>query len=267
MNTLQDFINVNDTADQGIKDIKDLVKQSQKVYAELTRMQDLKREHDRSGRNEIEHIVHTVEQNNAKIIKLTKKLEIIDNNIQDRVNAGEQSNMMIQYIKILHKHKINLYYFLKGSIQGVMCSRICKAKGDLVILVKKHNYHAGCLWEMYFNNLCYLYQMMKYKHIKSWRSYDIATMKHAYIDFYYQLNIIVKCWRQKGNIGVKAHYLCHDLEHCWDARHSSAWSNEERFENCNKHCKTVRRIFDKCTQTNVDMLVSNRLNTRALTCG
>ena len=213
----------------------------------MTRMLDLRREQQRSGNTEIEHIVNTVKENDAKILKLKRKLSVVENAIARKVEAGKQSNVMIKYIEILKKHKINLYYFLKGSVQGVMCGRICNAKLDLVNLIKEMNYPAGCLWELFFNNLSYLYKMLKHKHAHKWHMYQLATMKYAYIELYYQMNLIVRCWRKKGNIGVKIHYLCHDLEQCVRAKHSNAWYNDERFENCNLHCKVIKGIFNKCT--------------------
>ena len=80
-----------------------------------------------------------------------------------------------------------------------------------------------CFWELFLNNLSCLYKMLKHKHAHKWHMYQLATMKYAYIKLYYQLNVIVNCWRKKGNIGIKIHYLCHDLEQCVRAKHSNAW--------------------------------------------
>ena len=62
----------------------------------------------------------------------------------NKLKTSENSAMQ-QYLKVLHKYQINEYYCLSGSVQGIMCKRICKARKELDVLAKNINYVDGIL--------------------------------------------------------------------------------------------------------------------------
>ena len=124
-----------------------------------------------------------------------------------------ENSALQQYLKVLNKYNINEYYCLSDNVQGIMCKRICKARKELVVLAKNIRYVDGILWELLLENLNFLYLMLKCKYHVKFNVFELASMKHSYIDFYHQLVLAVRCWKEKGDLTIKPHYLCHDLEH------------------------------------------------------
>ena len=151
-----------------------------------------------------------------------------------------------------------------------MCKRICEARKELVLLAKNVNYVHGTLFELLFENLNYLYLMLKRKYHEKFNIFELASMKHAYIDFYHQLVLSVRSWKEKGDLTIKPHYLCHDLEHALYLRISTAFIDEERIENCHQHVKAVKRLYTAGSGNQYgcrEMLVGRRINDRVLSCG
>ena len=65
--------------------------------------------------------------------------------------------------------------------------------------------------------------MLKRKYRCKYSDFEMASMKHAYIDFYHQLVCVVRLWKEKGDLIIKPHYLLHNLEHALHLRISPAF--------------------------------------------
>ena len=262
------YINKKTDGDSAVINLQNNNKRFHEVYSEMSKIQDM--------RNFLQEQNPRTPQMQNDIDELTNKLTDIQTEYkemeQEWLNELDSSgnSEMQQYLKILHKHKINEYYCLSGSVQGIMCKRICKARKELVVLAKNISYVDGILWELLLENLNFLYLMLKRKYHVKFNVFELASMKHSYIDFYHQLVLAVRCWKEKGDLTIKPHYLCHDLEHALHLRISTAFIDEEKIENCHQHVKAIKRLYTSGAGNQHacrEMLVGRRMNDRVLSCG
>ena len=149
--------------------------------------------------------------------------------------------------------------WVAGSI-----STVCKAASDLVDLAFKCNQTGGYIWAHYFNNLSFMYDMLKHKSARNWTIHEMASMKTAYIDWYHLHVIVVSLWRMKGSIGAKCHYLMHDIEKCFNNACSPAAEDDQRFENSNQTVDAGLKNYTRYKKTDKLHLIARKSNTRAL---
>ena len=109
--------------------------------------------------------------------------------------------------------------------------------------------------------------MLKHKREDKFTNFEMASLKQAYLDFYYQLLFSVCSWKKQGHVGNKAHLLLHDLEHSWYKERSPAFVDDQRFENFNQLYKLIRSLYRLYLGHKKLLFVGNRLNNRALSCG
>ena len=212
----------------------------------------------------------------ARITEIDEKLDVLipqytadDESLKNKLN-GSASDGMVSYLNILQKYSINEYYCMAGSVQGIMCARICKARHELVNLFKKISYVGGLLWELLMQNVNFLYTMLKHKHKCKFTNFELASLKNAYIDFYHQLIMVVRLWRSDGDLTIKPHYLMHDLEQTFVSCISNAYTDEERIENVNQLIKATLRLYMNCNGNRYgskEMFIGRRMNNRVLSCG
>ena len=94
--------------------------------------------------------------------------------------------------------------------------------------------------------------------------HDLATIKTAYIDWYHQHVMIVHLWRQKGSIGVKCHYLLHDIEKAIWYESSVAAEDDQRFENVNQIILETLKTYSRYKGKNKLQLIGTRTNCQCL---
>lgn len=193
--------------------------------------------------------------------------ETRNHQLENKLNRFQENNCMWKFYKILREYKINLHYCMAGSVQGIMCSRIDKARHALVELISEYSPTTHVLWRMLFTNLCYIHDMLKKENTNPFNMHDMLSLKHAFLDFYHQFLLSIKLWRQKGSLGVKIHYLLHDIEQMMHTMHSCAFIDDQRIENVNQHLKDYSVIYDKYHGKNKEEFKARRMNIRALTCG
>ena len=236
-------------------------------FGEIMRLQDIRDFlADQSKTPEIEQQINEI---NDKLHVLVPDYEKADAELQTKLNVSN-NEQLIAYLSILKKYKINEYYCMKGSVQGVMCKRICKARQELTALLKNVFYVGGILWELLFQNINYLYSMLKHKHTTKFTNFELASMKHSYIDFYHQLVLVVRLWRNDGDLTIKPHYLLHDVEQSFLTGISNAYTDEERIENVNQLIKATMRLYQNCQGNRFgskEMFVGRRMNNRVFSCG
>ena len=234
-----------------IKDLND-------KYSQIVGLQDI-----------LESPTNSDESNELKQnkIELQKKLEslryeyaIENEQLNNEIMNQETNNTYRQFFQILQENKINTYYIMSGSIQGVMCSRINKAADSLINLVSGINETIATLWKLLFCNLEYVYNMSKHKSAISWSPRDILSIKQAYLDLYYQMVMVVNMWRENGSVGNKLHLLLHDLEHGFSKKRSPAFVDDQRFENFNQLLKAIGKLYDKYYRHDKLLHLGNRVN-------
>ncbi|MGB1097496.1 MAG: hypothetical protein ACPG2Y_02755, partial [Acholeplasmataceae bacterium] len=183
----------------------------------------------------------------------------------DKMNKDIEDNKnLIQFKSILRKHDISLYYMLPGSVQGVVCGKLCKAAPDLVQLALECNQTGAFIWAHLFNNLTYIYDMLKHKSSRNWTKHEMASVKTAYIDWYHLHIMVVKLWRMKGSVGVKCHYLVHDIETVFNKKCSTALSDDQRFENSNQTVDGGLNNYTRYKKNDKLHLLARKANTRTL---
>ena len=112
--------------------------------------------------------------------------------------------------------------------------------------------------------------MLKRKYHCKYTDFEMASMKHAYTDFYHQLVLVVRIWKEKWDLTIKPHYLLHNLEHALHLRISPVFFDEERIENCHQHVKGMKRLYHSGSGNQHgcrEMLVGRRMNDRVLSSG
>ena len=199
--------------------------------------------------------------------KNVEKYEKQEERFEKELTKHTKSNQWLKFVQILHKYKINLHYCMAGSVQGIMCTRIDQARHELTELTDDYNHIVRHMWQSLFMNLTYLHDMLKKKHNWRYNVHDIATMKRAYLDLCHQMVLIVKKYRQQGGIGVKLHYLRHDIEMAEFLGYSPAFLDDQRIENVNQHLKEYTDIYSKYYGLNKEELMARRMNIRTLSCG
>ena len=106
--------------------------------------------------------------------------------------------------------------------------------------------------------------MLKHKSTRKWTIHECASLKHAYIDWKYQHILICALFRKNGSIGVKSHYLMHDIEKVMWYQSSVALEDDQRFENVNQEIDELLRTYMRYRGTNKLQLVSRRMNGETL---
>ena len=262
------YLNAYTNGDQLLVTLQDHNEELHDLYVEMTKLQD-------SYQFLSEQKPYTA-QIQAEMNNLKPKIRDIQHQYQqleqqwDQELENAENSPLQRYLQILSNHKINEYYCLPGSVQGIMCKRICEARNELVILAKDVDKVAGILWQLLFENINYLYLMLKRKYHHKYTDFELASMKHAYIDFYHQLVLVVRSWKDKGDLTIKPHYLLHNLEHALHLRISPAFFDEERIENCHQHVKGMKRLYHSGSGNQHgcrEMLVGRRMNDRVLSSG
>ena len=262
------YINAHTNGDAMLKTLQDHNAELHELYVRLIQLQDsyqfLSEQKPRTPKiqAEMDSIKPEITQSQHEYKQLEQQWDI------ELTNA--ENSPLQRYLQILSDHKINEYYCLAGSVQGIMCKRICAARKELVILAKTVNKVTAILWELLFENINYLYFMLKKKYHCKYTNFEMASMKHAYIDFYHQLVFVVRLWKDKGDLTIKPHYLLHNLEHALHLRISPAFFDEERIENCHQHVKGMKRLYHSGTGNQHgcrEMLVGRRMNDRVLSSG
>ena len=182
-----------------------------------------------------------------------------------QMNDTIKSNELLQkFQEILKKHTISLYYMLPGSIQGAVCGKLCKAVPELVDLAFECNQTGAYIWAHYFNNLSYIYDMLKHKSARKWTQHEMASIKTAYIDWYHLHVICVSLWRFKGSTGVKFHYVVHDIEKSISNACSPAAEDDQRFENANQIVDSGVKNYTRYKKGDKLHLIARKSNTRTL---
>ncbi|MGB1097042.1 MAG: hypothetical protein ACPG2Y_00410 [Acholeplasmataceae bacterium] len=267
LSCIKGCINAYSTGQAGIVMLQQKVDTVHKIFAKIMKKQDVR---DFLQENEItEDIQHEIDRINAELHQLLPEYEAEEQKLKDEMKQS-QADEMITYLNILKKYKINEYYCLAGSVQGVMCKRICKARKEMIVMLKNLSYPVGILWELLLQNANYLYSMLKHKHQTKFTNFELSTLKHAYIDFYHQLVLVVRLWRSDGDLTIKPHYLMHDLEQVFLTAISNAYTDEERIENVNQLIKAILRLYANCQGNRFgskELFVGRRMNSRVLSCG
>ena len=241
----------NDTLMEKIKDLNE-------KYSQIVALQDIL---ESPINGEIsDELTNKKNKLQTKLNLLSQEYQIENKQIDDEIMNQETNNTYRKFYQILQQHKINIYYIMSGSIQGVMCSRINKAADDLVALVSGINETIGTLWRLLFCNLEYIYNMSKHKSAISWSPTDILSIKQAYLDLYYQMVMVVQMWRESGSVGNKLHLLLHDLEHGFSKKRSPAFVDDQRFENFNQLLKAIGKLYDKYYRHDKLLHLGNRVN-------
>ena len=262
------YLNAHTNGDALLVTLQDHNQELHNLYVEMTKLQD-------SHQFLSEQKPYTAEIQ-AQMNNLKPQIRAIQYQYQqlqqqwDQELKNAENSPLQRYLQILSNHKINEYYCLAGSVQGIMCKRICEARKEFVIVAKDVNKVAGILWELLFENINYLYLMLKRKYHHKYTDFEMASMKHAYIDFYHQLVLVVRSWKNKGDLTIKPHYLLHNVEHALHLRISPAFFDEERIENCHQHVKGMKRLYHSGSGNQHgcrEMLVGRRMNDRVLSSG
>ena len=267
LHCLKCYINKYTNSNQSLIELQDYNKYINELYAKLAKLQDA--QHFLADQPQNEQIKKEKQLLTEQILPLKREFEQEEKKWIQELEMAEQGPLQ-QYLKILKKFKINEYYCMKNSVQGIMCKRICQARKELVAVAKSVNSIGGILWELLFENLNFVYYMLKIKYHDKFKRFELASVKHAYIDFYHQLVLAVRVWRDKGDLTIKPHYLVHDLEYCLSESMSTAFVDEERIENVNQHVKGAKRLYHSGAGNQYgcrEMLVGRRMNDRVLSCG
>ena len=262
ISTLRDCI-IEITGGTSDVDMKDACAQAdvlEKQYEKIVRIQDLLECNNKLNEN-------TVNTDELKQELQTLKAQYVNDhtNFETQLRNRETNDALVEFYGIMSKYKIELYYVMSGSVKGAVCGRFNNAAKDICDFLSKYDQSVSVVWEMLIDNVTYIYNMMKHKHKKQFTFMDQCTLKQAYLDLYYQLIVVVNKWRQDGSIGIKIHYLMHDLEHSWRKKRSAAFEDDQRFENVNQAVKGVRRMYQNYLQKDKTLRMANRMNNRALT--
>ena len=77
-----------------------------------------------------------------------KKREYIQKkqNLEYEINQCDSNNILCKFYKILNNHDVNLFYCMRGSLQGVMCGRINDARFELLDLLTSIDVAVGNVW-------------------------------------------------------------------------------------------------------------------------
>ena len=204
-------------------------------------------------------------QSQRKLNRLIHKYSVDYSKWENIIKKNKKNAMILKFVQLMEDYNVNLYYFLKGSIQGKMCGRIIAARYALINLVDEYFIDSVTfLWKHYFLNLSFMYIMLKHKSTRKWTIHECASLKHAYIDWKYQHILICALFRKNGSIGVKSHYLMHDIEKVMWYQSSVALEDDQRFENVNQEIDELLRTYMRYRGTNKLQLVSRRMNGETL---
>ena len=262
------YINEYTDSAAELADLQEHNQNIHEVYNEMCKLQDAQ-EFLMEQTTKTETMQQKIDDLKEQILEIQEQYNQLEEK-WDQELSDSNSNALRQYLQILKKYKINEYYCMKGSVQGIMCARICTARQEFVTLAKRINVTAGILWQLLFENLNFVYLMLKRKYHVKFTKFELATCKHSYIDLYHQLVLVVRSWRRVGDLTIKPHYLGHDLEYTLGSMMSTAFVDEERIENCNQHVKGTKRLYHSgCGNQHGcrEMLVGRRMNDRVLSCG
>ena len=264
INTMRDCIISLTNADDPMQQLEQDADEVAQLYDEITRLQDLL---ETVSPNYDREFVNKVAEHQAALAE--KKREYIHKkqNLEYEMNQCDSNNILCKFYKILSNHDVNLFYCMRGSLKGVMCGRINDARFELIDLLTSIDVAVGNVWSQLFCNIAYIYDMLKHKGSNLWTQFDMASIKNAYLDFYYQLLFVVCQWKETGHIGNKAHILVHDIEHAFKKHRSPAFEDDQRFENFNQLVKLIRGLYSKYHGRDQLLHMANRMNNRSLSCG
>ena len=267
LHCLKCYINKYTNSNENLVRLQDNNKYINQLFAKLSKLQDA--QHFLAEQPQNDQIQQEIQLLTEQILPLQREYEQEEKKWMEQLENAEQGPLQ-RYLTILKQYKINEYYCMKNSVQGIMCKRICQARKELVAVAKSIDSIGGILWELLFENLNFVYYMLKIKYHKRFKRFELASVKHAYIDFYHQLVLVVRLYRDKGDLTIKPHYLLHDLEYCLSECISTAFVDEERIENVNQHVKGAKRLYHSGAGNQYgcrEMLVGRRMNDRVLSCG
>ena len=95
------------------------------------------------------------------IDELTNKLkhiqiecEKLEQEWLNELQTSKNSAMQL-YLIMLNKYKIKEYYCLSGSVQDIMCKRVCETRKELVVVAKNVDYVDGILLELLLEHLIF----------------------------------------------------------------------------------------------------------------
>ena len=245
------------------KQLQSQVQDLQTQYEKIVKLQVIITQTKQSVTND--DTKNWLRQSQLKLNKLVYKYRS-DYCKWENMTCKQQSNAIIlKFVALMEQYSVNLYYFLKGSIQGKMCGRIIIARNALIDLVDEYfTPSITLLWKHYLHNLSYLYIMLKHKSQRKWTIHECATLKHAYIDWKYQHILICALFRRNGSIGIKSHYLMHDIEKAMWYQSSVALEDDQRFENVNQEVDELLRSYIRYRGKNKLQLVGRRMNGETL---
>ena len=263
MDTFRDMLCQNYGHKMKWKQLQKQVQDLQKQYEQIVKIEEILAQNE--TQNDDLSKPDWVQNCETRLIELKAKY-LADYSQWQNVTQSKDTNAGIfEFVSVMKKHNVNLYYMLSGSIQGVMCGRIIKARHELIQLVQKYvNQTVALLWKHLFMNLAYLYVMLKHKSSRKWTLHELATVKTAYIDWYHQHVIIVHLFRQKGSIGVKCHLLLHDIEKAIWYQSCIAGEDDQRFENVNQLVHSNLAAYIRYKRKDKLQLVARRMNCECL---
>lgn len=262
MDTFQDQLCPVHGHKQQLKNLQSHCKKMDEKYNVITKLQD---NIDATNPNVNDReIRHWLMESKTKLNALRTEYNQLEQEWNQMNDTIKDNYHLMEFQSILKKHNISLYYMLPGSVQGAVCGKLCKAASDLVDLAFKCNQTGGYIWAHYFNNLSFMYDMLKHKSARNWTIHEMASMKTAYIDWYHLHVIVVSLWRMKGSIGAKCHYLMHDIEKSFNNACSPAAEDDQRFENSNQTVDAGLKNYTRYKKTDKLHLIARKSNTRAL---
>ena len=262
MDTFKDMLCPNRGYKNEWQIIKDECTKLQVLFEKIVKIEDILQQSEQQQNQD--DLLDWKQKMNNKLYNLKNEYIASKNAFDNNITNNVHNARMIQFMSIMDKHNINLYYVLSHSLQGVMCGRIVNARFDLIELAQTIDQRHGIIWKQLFLNLSYLYIMLKHKSTRNWTPHEMASVKTAYLDWYHQHVIAVQMWRVQGSIGIKCHYLLHDIEKAFFLQ-TSPWSeDDQRFENVNQHVESQLHTYCRYTKKDKLQLVIRRMNTESL---
>ena len=234
----------------------------QDQYEQISKLQDSLDNTDENSNDR--EIFHWYQEASNKLQILQTEYKQQEEQWNAMTNNVTSNQLMNEFVQIMDKYNISLYYILSNSVQGVVCGRVNKARFDLVNLAKKVSETGSIIWNHLLTNLAYIYDMLKHKSCRNWTDHECATVKTAYLDWLHQHVLAVCLWRQSGSVGIKCHIFAHDIEKAIKERRSPAMEDDQRFENMNQQAHDGLKNYTRYKKLDKLKLVARKMNVIAL---